>query len=193
MLRNVKYRVENKEHGIAMVIAMLVITMLTGIGIMALNASRFEIRSTGYMRQATQAEYLAESGLNLGIQVFSQSYDAYVRLQQKHGTSKVADIRMQDLVDSGIQVLAPSTDENPGSLGWTKAEPHFQVIADRPVESVGVSGYSLPGSNSPHFCFKRFRFTGRGRLVYNDDPLQYSTSQRSYRAFVKIGPVECSQ
>lgn len=178
------------QKGIAMVIAMIFITVLTAVGVLALNSTRFELLTAGHLKQSMQTQYIAESSVVMGIQIFASSYDAYERLKQQQeaqGNDYKINIHLEDIEASNVNVY------NYDSFGFTTLQPGFEVSIDRPIESPTVTGYSLPGSNTPHFCFKRFRFSGTGQITSPNDTLLYSSSECGYRAFVNIGPVECSQ
>lgn len=56
-----------------MLIVMLILLMGTATAVVAIRASSFEMRAAGHMRQASQAEYIAESGLSVGMGIV----DAY--------------------------------------------------------------------------------------------------------------------
>jgi len=191
-MKIIKYRFKKESKGVALVIAMLMAALLSAAGLLAINNARFEIQSTAFIRQSEQAARIAESGLTIGSYTFSRSYDAYERFMRKYNLKKI-DIRLSDFEASGIGIFEQPQNNRPGSFGWVAPTPTFTVTADRPVESLPVKGFSLPGANTPHFCFKKYRFGAYGRLIYSQDPNSYGMSERGYRAFIIIGPIQCTQ
>ncbi len=62
-----------EQEGAVMLIVMLILLMGTATAVIAVRASSYEMRAAGHMRRAAQAEYIAESGLIIGMGVI----DAY--------------------------------------------------------------------------------------------------------------------
>lgn len=54
----------DREQGLAMLVVMLVLMMVTATAVFAIHATGFEMRAAGYNRQAVQTHYVAETGLN---------------------------------------------------------------------------------------------------------------------------------
>lgn len=181
-----------KQKGVALVIAMLMAAMLSIAGVIAINNTRFEIQSSALIRQSEQTGKIAESGLTIGTYTFSNSYDAYERFMKKNNLKRL-EIRMSDLEASGVEIFNPPQGGIPGTFGWITPIPSFIIQGDRAVESLPVTGFSLPGSNSPYFCFKKYRFSSIGRLIYPEDINRVGLSERGYRAFIIIGPIQCTQ
>ena len=60
--RVVGRQVRRSEEGAAMLIVMLILLMVTGTASFAIHATGFEMRASGYNRQAVQTRYVGETG-----------------------------------------------------------------------------------------------------------------------------------
>lgn len=65
------------ERGVAMFIVLMLVVMVSAAGVFVAKSSSLEIRSAGYVRQAGQTHYVAESGLTLGITQLRTNCRAY--------------------------------------------------------------------------------------------------------------------
>ncbi len=66
------------ERGVAMFIVMMLVVMVSAAGVFVTRSSSLEIRSAGYIRQAGQTHYVAESGATAVIARLRLNCQAYV-------------------------------------------------------------------------------------------------------------------
>ncbi len=190
----------------ALAVAMLVVVMLSGIGMVALNAATYDLASAGAVRQGADAESVAEGGLILARTEMCRSIDGIVlamaSMRATQGRAPQFDLSGSDLearLDGGETMFAPATEAaGRGSFGnlYDSAlvpDADVDVTIDRPRESSAIAGYSLreaAGSDSSSFCFRNYRVTSNGVFT----PIggaSYSTRAQQ-RAFVVAGPLECT-
>jgi hypothetical protein len=186
---------------------MLVVVMLSGIGMVALNAASYDVASAGAVRQGIDAESVAEGGLILARTEMCRSIDGIVlamsSMRTTQGRAPQFDLEgsaLEARLDEGERMFAlPTKLGGRGSFGnlldpaRPPTPPQVTVTIDRPRESSAIAGYSLreaAGSDSSSFCFRNYRVTSRGLYV----PIggdSYST-RAEQRAFIVAGPLECT-
>lgn len=200
-------RAKTRPRGTALAVAMLVVVMLTGIGAVALNAATYDLASSGAVRQASDAESVAEGGLILARCEMCRSIDgialAMQSMREARGMAPEFSINRETLEarlnDGETMFASPSADDGRGSFGHLLDSDHpvqppeVTVRMDRPRETSPIEGYSLreaAGSDSASFCFRNYRVTSEGTYV----PISGSSyeTQAQQRAFIIVGPLECT-
>ena len=201
------HRKRRGAEGTALAVAMLVVVMLSGIGMVALNAASYDLASAGAVRQGVDAESVAEGGLILARTEMCRSLDAIVlamsSMRSVAGRPPEFELRDSDLqahIDGAGPIFAPPTAEDGrGSFGHLYSDTHpiqppqIQVTIDRPRESEAIAGFSLreaAGSDSSSFCVRRYRVTSEGTYVPLAGTAFQTKSQQ--RAFIVAGPIECT-
>lgn len=78
MLSRRATRARRGERGVAMFIVMMLIVMVSAAGVIVTRSASLEIRSAGFVRQAGQTHYVAESGATAVIARLRLNCQAYV-------------------------------------------------------------------------------------------------------------------
>lgn len=87
--RSRRRRRARSQEGAVMLIVMLILLMGTATAVIAIRSSSFELRAAGHMRRTAQADYIAESGLVVGMGVVD-AYGAadFVQLMNTEATNQ---------------------------------------------------------------------------------------------------------
>jgi len=194
----------DRREGTALAIAMLVVVMLSAIGTIALNASSYDVASSGALRTGAHARTVSEGGLGLCRTQMCRSIDGVTvsmrSVRENQGRAPEFIYRTEEL-ESGLETDhdffdAPSSDGR-GSFGYVGSVPpmtQVNVRIDRPRESGEVSGYAMregSGSDSGSLCFRSFRVTSTGTFG-PPGSTTLGTSQAVHRAYITAGPIDCS-
>lgn len=67
------------EQGMAMLLVLMLIILVTAAGVFAAQSTAMEVRSAGFVRQAAQTHYVAESGVVASMDRFSLYCSAYLQ------------------------------------------------------------------------------------------------------------------
>lgn len=76
------------REGMAMLLVMVLIVMVSAAGVFATKSASLDVRSAGFMRQASQTQYVSEMGLMLPMSEMRRFCSAYLGLmlqQQRAG------------------------------------------------------------------------------------------------------------
>ena len=148
------------HEGMALMLVLLLIVMVTAAGVFAAQSTAFEIRSSGFLRQASQTHYVAQSGVIASLDEMRTYCSAYVGLMRQQVASGTvmrpawaAEPPLQwhfELSDfsaryAGGGIFLPATPGmgglTPGSLGATALQPGFRtdatILAEVPTPMVG--------------------------------------------------------
>lgn len=197
-----------KPRGTALAVAMLVVVMLSGIGVLALNTATYDLASAGAFRQGSDAESVSEGGLSIARCEMCRSIDGIVLSMQsiRETRGHSPEFVMNDatlaasLIEDETMFDAPDATDGRGSFGnmydaaLLPTPPQVEVRIDRPRESDDIAGYSLreaAGSDAASFCFRNYRVTSDGTYIPISGGANFGTKSR-HRAFIVAGPLECS-
>lgn len=185
------------QRGSALIMALLVVLVLTGLGLVGLRHTMFEIRQSSNARFAKQADYTAETGM-MGAQQrvgrLGQAYwDYMVRFNKERkrqfGVDEVPIYPFDDaefLTNGHVFGLPQGSFETEQDT-----DASFTVELTDPRQGVSPPGFSK------EYCFVRFTFqtTGQVGVVDNnlrwDDPVRFSQSRM--RSHTVVGPLLCDQ
>jgi hypothetical protein len=189
MLRNPgTYR--RSEKGSALIIALLVVIALTGLGMIGLKHTTFELRQASNAKIAKQAAYTSEMGLMGAMQRFD-----------------AAEV-------GGLQILSERFPDRPVELEFTTSDfrTNGNLFGDssgsfedeqRTTASVSVSvsnprrGPADSGNSIGSFCHTRYTFLSTSEVgtlptsVRFGDAVRFSSSRTVGHAMV--GPLQCDQ
>ncbi len=163
------------ERGVAMFIVMMLIVMVSAAGVFVTKSSSLEIRSAGYVRQAGQTHYIAESGatsviarLRLNCQAYVNDFLRRSALVGDSWTAGCPEVRVSasevyrkpcyrfassdpSIVGSGTPIFQGSsgagTSRVPGSFGAGYLSPAFGVtVTELYGETAAAPGSDVGGS-----------------------------------------------
>ncbi len=99
--KNMPRRARRGERGVAMFIVMMLIVMVSAAGVVVTRSASLEIRSSGFVRQAGQTHYIAESGatavvarLRLNCQAYVNDFLRRSALDRDTGTTGCPEVRV---------------------------------------------------------------------------------------------------
>ncbi len=188
---------------------MLVIILLSGIGVIALNAATFDVASAGAIRMSTDATSVAEAGLVTGRYELGQGIDGVVMAMQyqRENDGRSPAFQMDEtMLEAGIdpesdlfwQVLDENARDSfgrvPGDDGAHATKVAINVVIDRPREAATVEGFQMResvGADSATFCFRNYRMTSTG-IFMPAGVARANGTQAGERIFITTGPVECT-
>ena len=194
------------EQGSALIIALLVIMALTGLGLVGLKHTIFELRQSNNHRYAKQAEYTSEGALMAGLQrfqsggrAFDSGWTQFERKRQAEFGQAVAPLPYP-LIDSAEFNALPdrffgSHTDNQSFEAQQNTDAVFtvQVSNIKPARNP-------PFGFDPSFCFNRYTVTATGTVgevagtiadLNMKNPQRGSTS--THVAHVLMGPIQCDQ
>lgn len=175
---------ERGHEGMAMLLVLMLIVIVTAAGVFASHSTALEVRSAGFIRQAGQTHYVAETGVVAALDQMRQFCSAYLSVMQRRAAAMATppgyaepplqyafyldDFRTRVLGGTGL--FAPATGgggmtpRQPGSFGTGLLQPGFvttvQVIGrfDRPM-----FGYSVGGGRDFTIPMLAIELTSNGR------------------------------
>ena len=127
-------RRRESERGAALMMVMLILIGATALGVLAAYETGQEVHTAGYVRQAAQAQYLAEMGV-------MSSFEAYVDMQSlvdrdldgqvSTGSPRQFEFYLQDITDDDgrwpVDPIEPPAGAVPGSLGFIQQQPDYLI------------------------------------------------------------------
>jgi hypothetical protein len=166
----------------AMLLVLMLIVMVTAAGVFASQSTALEVRSAGFMRQAGQTHYVAETGVVAALDRMRESCAAYLGVMQRRAagmapTPGFAEPPLQyafQLNDFNARVLpgamfaAPTgggmVSRQPGSFGIGLLEPGFVTT----VTVIGLTnepmvGYSVGGGRDLTIPMLAIELSSNGR------------------------------
>ena len=195
-MSNARYRASRraKEGGAIIFIVAMTLAVLASLGLYALTAASNEIRTSGYERQNTQTQYLAEYAVMGGTQRIDPGYAGYLfgevpdPLKSSYAAAKLPNHGCYAL--SGVQSTTPlpgkfcqkiqssefawsSTPLRPSSLALTGTSTGSFGVANMDGDFVVEITDPMTGPPSPGFgsgtgsnsCDVMFTLTGVGRTM----------------------------
>lgn len=75
------------EEGMAMLLVLMLIVMVSAAGVFAAQSTALEVRSAGYLRQAGQTHYVAESGLVAAIDEMRSNCQGYLGIMRANAAT----------------------------------------------------------------------------------------------------------
>jgi hypothetical protein len=171
----------------AMLLVMVLIVLVSAAGVYAAKSASIDVRSSGYVRQAAQTEYVSETGLMMPIVEMRRNCTAYLglMLQQQRAAAGMPEAWLEEhrlswrfgiqdmqraIPGGGMQppVYRPPTGAGPGrvpgSFGLGLAEAAF----DTRVTSLGRVPATLYGfAVDSRLNMVAFLFESRGRVQLN--------------------------
>jgi hypothetical protein len=164
----------------ALMLVLLLIVMVTAAGVFAAQSTAFEIRSSGFLRQATQTHYVAQTGVIAALDEMKAYCPAYMQImrQRQAMTPTPAGLAEPPLTYSfeyddftrrfGQTIFAPRTPAMggfaPGSLGTSALMPGFMttttVLAE---ESRPQVGFGVGGGRDFYVPMMQVEFSSLGR------------------------------
>ncbi len=200
------------ERGSAVLVSLLVVLALTGLGLVGLKHTTFEIRQSGNARLQKQATYTSEAGMMIAMQKVGTNGETYWRYMNRlHRVQGVGvgapangnaagDIQPEVIIGAdGVPELIPRGDKPSyrfhmeqfatarGLFGsGTDDFQHRQdVNAGFDVVFSDPKDGPRPPGYSKDFCFKRFTFTSLGTISEPnaaDRVLNFREPQRNSQA-----------
>jgi hypothetical protein len=208
--RRSRHQTHQEREGAAMLVVMLILLATTSLAVFAVQTTSYEVRASGFARQAMQSEYIAEAGLQstltlvdrLGPGVINHTIDT----QAASGVAKPTLSPFEPEMDQHSEVLrlfgedmdaftaSGTAPVSIDALGARQAyTPSFAVdIYDHYLTSRPIPGY--PAST---FQFFNATYTSRGRMrltagdrtvVPATDPREYHETASAARAYGVSGP-----
>ncbi len=197
-LRTDVIRGRRSERGSALILALLVIIALTGLGLVGLKHTSFEMRTANNAKFARQALYVAETGMVAGHQRVGANgqvfwdYMSRVQhlLQRERNINEVPSYALssQEFLTNGkIYGAETSSFEKEQNTNAS-----FTITFSDPRDGPRPAGFSR------EFCFKRFTFESTGKV--GEDPLAevrwndaVRTATSSYFSHALVGPLLCDE
>lgn len=210
--RLVAWRRRRNERGAAIFVVISVVTVLTAVGMFAAHTAGLNQRMSGFARQASQSEYVADYGTMAAVnEMSSGAAPAYMQLvvsgsencranQYVEGggagmpcyrlTKRDIEKRME--TESGATSLFAAT-----GLSSTGSE----LLADFVVEMTdpGPAGRPVAGMDQsgvgPRFRYMQLTFSGTGQVrpkpasAAENDSVAKMSAVRANRAVVQVGPL----
>lgn len=98
-----KFNLKN-EKGVALVVALIMLIILTFIGISSISSSVFETRISGNERVGSSAFYAAEGGVNVGISRLPEisAYSGNIGSDETYRSGKLTDSSPQPQKNLGV-------------------------------------------------------------------------------------------
>ena len=189
MRRNSKTR-RKSERGSALIIALLVVLALTGLGMVGLKHTTFELRQASNAKIAKQAAYTSEMGLMAGMQRFDKAETTALQVLQQRFPDRPVEMTFStaDFLTNGSLFGSAS-----GSFeGEQNTEARVSVNVKNPRRGPADAGNSVG-----NFCHTRYTFSSIsevGTLPSNvrfGDAVRFSSSRTVGHAMV--GPLQCDQ
>jgi hypothetical protein len=193
--------------GMAMLLVMLLIVMVSAAGVFAARSAALDVRSSGYVRQASQTHYVSETGLMMPIVEMRRNCTAYLGLmlqQQRAAVGSpdtwleehrlrwrfgVADLERPVAGVAPPPVYRPAVGAGaaraPGSFGMGLAQAAF----DTQVTSIGrvpATLYGFPVDSRINMVAFLFESNGRVQLTGISDPSEPGAGQTPSRAVVVV-------
>ncbi len=195
------------QRGATVFVVVLVLSMLTGIGLFAAQASSIATSTTGAARVSTQSRYFAESAMNSVMAKLSRDLGSHVNFLAKQN-SKICLGQAADPFypqcsqfgrgyveqELGVALFQPYNEQTGahGTLGRLQdtttdllVEMNDLFRIDRPVAGFD---YASAGAVNVTFMSVMLHGTGRIRLVPIGGPPQ-TLANTTFRAELVIGPL----
>jgi hypothetical protein len=191
----------------AMLLVMLLIVMVSAAGVFASRSAALDVRSSGYLRQASQTNFVSETGLMMPIYEVRRNCTAYLGLmmQQQRAAVGAPDPWLEEHrlrwrfgvadFERPVGGVAPppvyrqpagvGVARTPGSFGMGAAQAGF----DTQVTSLGrvpATMYGFPADSRLNMVAFAFESIGRVNLAGVTDVSEPGSGQAPSRAVVII-------
>ncbi len=199
------------QEGAAMIIVMLILLSTTSLAVFAVHSTSYEVRASGFARQAMQSEYVSEAGLTTTLSIVDsvgpRAILFAVAQQQASGVAKPVMAPFEPELDDhteGYRIYSTdlsaltSSGTEPVTVDALGARqpytPTFTVdVYDQFQSSRPVAGYPADGGG---LSFFHATYTSRGRMrltagdttVSGPDTREYHETASSSRAYGVSGP-----
>ena len=198
------------EDGMALLLVLMLIVMVTAAGVFASQSTALEVRSSGYTRQAAQTHYVAETGVVTSLELMGRLCSAYVGEMRRRNLASGAATPV-GLAEPPLQYAFYSSDfeaagsgntsrlfEAPttgtggvrveGSLGTGALQAGFVTTATV-VGQASVPMFGFPGGGT--FEILNIEFSSNGRTQLSNvtttmDPRQTSVGTEGARVIAQI-------
>jgi len=99
------------QKGVALILALLMLLVLTFIGISSIGSTIFETKISGNERFASNAFYAAAGGVNFGINQIPDltAYSGNIGLDETYRSGRITDASEQPLINLGL-VIRPGNE-----------------------------------------------------------------------------------
>lgn len=198
----------SKREGMAMLIVMLVLLAATATATFAMHATTYEMRASGYGRQALQTRFVAESGLQGGIAAVDAMSPASLEPAMTRSTPPILVPFEPNLLPgkygyrmylADFATTTPPIETDPArtpSLGpYTAYRPQFILdINDSYTFTRPIAGDRADGSGALRFLAATYTSRGRTPVTGSDyrtagDTRDYHEGAADARAHVVLGPL----
>lgn len=174
------------RQGAALVVALMIMLILAGMGLIAVQTSVQDMRVTSNFRRDRQAQYVAEAGMMTAMAQVGQAGDAYWTFMKQsilQGQASEAKYTFNNDTFTGVLFTGPNGDV-------TNLDPSVNVVMQNPLDGGQMPGYS------DEFCFKSFDFISTGAVGASNPTVQLDNSYqrfatRRFAATAMLGPIEC--
>lgn len=152
--RKISKRVRRKgRRGMALLLVLMLVIMTTAAGVYAAHATAAEVRSAGFIRQAAQTHYIAETGSIASMDQIKVYCSAYVGLMQT--TANAAGTPPNGMAENPLRYRFYLADFVPRTLSMTTpVRFEARTFNPGPLESggtLGVQGSMGLGQVIPNF------------------------------------------
>jgi Tfp pilus assembly protein PilX len=171
-----------RQRGATIFVVVLVVTLLMGIGSMAVRAAHLATAASGSERQMTQARYVAEYGLGFATAKLSnggaQSYLSAVRApppttlcycqntnQPQRTCYQMLASDIQNDLGTTFNVCDETTGGQPGSMGMAGTECDFTVELTDLSQGFTLPGFNLKQGKALKFWYVTATSTGQVRII----------------------------
>ncbi len=170
----------------------------------ALQASAYDIASSGALRMGTNARTVAIGGLVVGQCQLCGSIDGVTKSMNNARVNQgrpaefvMTENELGTTLNTGTKMYEPPTAGSRGSFGFSHSllpTTDIEVRMDRPFETTRMSGFSMresTGSDAGSLCFRRYRVTSTANFA---PPIVGAEGNTIYaqRSCVIAGPQECA-
>lgn len=144
------------RRGMALLLVMMLVIMTTAAGVFAANATAAEVRSAGYIRQAAQTHYIAETGAIASMDQLKVYCSAYVGLMQQQANA--LGVPTNGMAENPLRYRFYLADFIPRSVSMTTPMRfETRIYAPGPAEiplggTLGRQGSMGLGSVAPNFA-----------------------------------------
>jgi hypothetical protein len=173
-------RRQASERGAALILAIMMLVAMTGLGVLAVTASRMEVIVAGNFRTMTQAQYVAEAGLIAVSQEIQNDPARFASSAKKDRPDAIApdEWLTWDLDYFGVNTVFILEDDSPRnrSMGFDSRPLDFRVWVEN-VQDVPA----CPGASTSSGCCLRVGLVSEGRVgIFDEDgmPLDGTNAAR---------------
>jgi len=167
-----------------MVVAMMVLLVLAGLGLVALRMVRMEVAASGYLRESRSALHVAESGLMITAGFTTQQPEYFHRAALAANPAAPTFTFPQGRIGNSA---------DPARLGTLD----YLAVMSRPRLGLTPALFQVGGSSANRFVFYIYQVDVVGTV--NGDPVTRAAAPgggsavKQLRADVRIGPIMLNQ